>query len=170
MSDEETLTPAERELASALGALRPAAPAIDRDRLMFRAGRASARHRRRLWQAACVVLGTGLAVALATRPRPAQTVRIVRIREAGPGPARLRPREAAPPAAVEGAPSVLVDNQYARLCDDVMRRGLDALPAPRRSATAAPLSVEQLLGTGPAEPGTIGFLNHLRLWPLGEQR
>ena len=76
--DEESLTPAERELAGALGALRPARTEIDRDRLMFDAGYAAgaaaerAATRRRVWAwrgaaAAMLAVSASLGVILAMR-------------------------------------------------------------------------------------------------------
>src|SRR5688500_18394876 len=51
MSDEGNLNAAERELEAALGALRPSPAAVDRDSLMFEAGRRSVGGRRPLaWQ------------------------------------------------------------------------------------------------------------------------
>ena len=79
--DPLDLTPAEREVESALGALRPAVPdaSTDRDRLlrlMFRSGQADAESRsaqttrRQLlaWRAAAAVLLVGLGLSLALRP------------------------------------------------------------------------------------------------------
>lgn len=169
MPDEDTLTPAQRELEAALGALRPAGPAIDRDRLMFRAGRASARRPARIWQVASVVLAAGLAVSLWARPKPGETVRIVRVRPDRPGSESVIPGPA-PAARVEDARRPPADNPYARLCDDVIGRGLDALPALARSRRAAPLSVEQLLGLPRARPRRMSILRELGLRPPGEQQ
>ena len=56
MQEPTPLTPAELELEAALGSLRPAPPGIDRDRLMFSAGRASVRNPVRRWPAASAAL------------------------------------------------------------------------------------------------------------------
>jgi hypothetical protein len=49
MQKEEGLTPAEQELESALGQLKPAANTLNRDELMFNAGRAAAGNKQ-FWQ------------------------------------------------------------------------------------------------------------------------
>ena len=170
MPNEETLTPAERELQEALGTLQPAAAGIDRDGLMFRAGRASVRRALRPWQAASVVLAACLAISLWARPKRTETVRIVR------APLRQRLRKPpAPPgraqlAAAERVPAPPPDDPSARLCEDVLRRGLDALPTEARSSRAAPLSVAQLLGTPRVGRGQFGLLERLGLRPMGERR
>ncbi len=126
MPQEERLTPAEEELAAALGRLAPARPRIDRDRLLFLAGRASARRALRGWQGAAAAMAACLAAAIALRP-------------AAPGVPPVVPSPAAPvvarhPAAPEAEPwpalaaAVAPRGGYARLRDDVLRRGVAALP------------------------------------------
>src|SRR5437867_1648298 len=71
-----------KELEAALVALVPAAPAIDRDRLMFRAGQASARSQPRLWQvstAALALLSAGLIATLVLGPAAEPVVKVVRV-------------------------------------------------------------------------------------------
>ena len=68
-----------KELEAALVALVPAAPAIDRDRLMFRAGQASARSQPRLWQvstAALALLSAGLIATLVLGPAAEPVVKV----------------------------------------------------------------------------------------------
>jgi hypothetical protein len=125
-----------KALEARLRGLTPAA-APDRDRLMFEAGRASAR-RGWAWPLAAVtasLTAAVLAVVLLTRPGPTPTERIVYL----PAPAE-RP-EAPPSAPVEppvrsaeppSAPQTL--SRYQRLQDQLLRWDLDGLP----SATAAP--------------------------------
>ena len=67
MHKEEDLTPAERELESALGRLKPAASTLDRDELMFNAGRLAA-GRARPWQIFSVVLMALLLCSVLIRP------------------------------------------------------------------------------------------------------
>jgi hypothetical protein len=56
-SELPSLSPEEAELERALGGLRPAAPALDRDALMFAAGRASVRtHAAWPWQCATAAM------------------------------------------------------------------------------------------------------------------
>jgi len=136
MQDQERLGPAERELEQALAALRPASAKIDRDRLMFLAGRTSARRRSRLWQCAAgalaVALAAALSAALYARPAPREVERVVYVTVARP-PAVPAEAPAAPIATPEpgrwrGEP------YYLKLRDEVLAKGLDALPAPRGPA------------------------------------
>ena len=55
--DRKGLTPAERELELALVRLRPSPARLDRDRLIFEAGRLAERRRSRRWMAAAAMLG-----------------------------------------------------------------------------------------------------------------
>src|SRR5829696_6586767 len=79
----DALTPAERELERALGALHPAPPALPRERLLFDAGRAAgeaAAGRRLLaWRAAAAVLlvGLGLSAVMREGPRVVERDRFV---------------------------------------------------------------------------------------------
>ena len=70
MRNTDGLTPIDIELEAALGGLRIATGAISRDRVMFDAGRASARRRSRPWQGASCVLALALLVSIASRPAP----------------------------------------------------------------------------------------------------
>ncbi len=160
MQDEEFLTPAEHELASALGGLQPAATSIDRDRLMFRAGRASVHRRGRLWQGATGSLALALAVSLVVRPAPRQVERIVTVAQAPRTQEARRvasmdadrwPRDARP-----------IQAGYLRLRNAVLTHGVAALPTPhvspaRRVEQAE--SLEESLGI-PAgtlnRPGLLG--------------
>lgn len=104
--DDAGLTPAERELADALRGLRPAAHAIDRDRLLFEAGQAEARRsvfRWRVAAAAATVLAGAAGVMFASRlesPAAPQVVReVVYVDRTTPAsnPARRTPEAAPPP-------------------------------------------------------------------------
>ncbi len=143
MPEEPRLNPAQREIEAALGALAPAAPAIDRDELMYRAGRASAPRRARLPWALTLLLAVGLTVALAVRPEPRIVERVVHVPAAPPAapaePVR-HPQAPAPAIAMPLAVAMpLSPNSYVRLRTEVLRGGLDALaklqpardPAPR---------------------------------------
>ena len=70
MQNTDGLTPMDRELEAALGGLRVAGATISRDRVLFDAGRASARRRSRLWQGSAAVLAIALLVSIALRPAP----------------------------------------------------------------------------------------------------
>ncbi len=127
MQDEQTLTPAEQELASALGGLVPAAAGIDRDRMMFQAGRASARRRGYVWQGATAALAFALGLSVIGLPAPRQVERIVYVTKEVPGlpgehwASADSPRRASDLSQVEGS--------YLELRNEVLARGLDALSA-----------------------------------------
>ncbi|MBN1764597.1 MAG: hypothetical protein JW860_05015 [Sedimentisphaerales bacterium] len=70
MSNQENLTPAQQELESALAALQPGSSVINRDLLLFRAGRKSVRRHNRLWQTLTGTLAVMLAISLGYRPAP----------------------------------------------------------------------------------------------------
>lgn len=126
------LTPAERELESALQHLRPAGHSIDRDHLMFAAGMQCARGGRRRWQAISGLLTGLLAATWLLRP-------------AGPAPARLADAAPAPIAEERGwapppmpAPVGFVPREiaaqlppYVRLRNRIVVEGADALPDQR---------------------------------------
>jgi len=124
MRNEEGMTPVERELEATLATLAPAAARVDRDRVMFRAGRASAARRSHLWQGLTCILGMVIIVSVASRPQ-------------------LTARDQHPERATFGMPSppsqavVTVDEdrlkafrQYVRTRRAVLDRGVDAIPAP----------------------------------------
>ena len=60
MQENESLNPADAELESALGKLKPAETALDRDRLMYRMGHSAARPQTSFWRGACVAALLGL--------------------------------------------------------------------------------------------------------------
>ena len=77
MQNEPSLAPEERELEAALGGLQPSETTMDRDRIFFLAGRASARRRGRVWQATAASLLVALGVSIGLRPEPRQIERLV---------------------------------------------------------------------------------------------
>lgn len=133
MQDDERLNPIEAELETALSGLKPAGGGLDRDRLMFLAGRASMHRRNHLWQVVCVLLAALLLAALAVRPRPGTTA---------PSPDRMARDEVPIPAhIVVSEPYEPIDparaeafREHVRLRRAVLERGLDGLPA----STVAP--------------------------------
>jgi hypothetical protein len=176
----EGLTPAERELERALGALSPARPSLGRERILFEAGRAAgdAASRRRLfaWRAAAAVLlvGPGLAVAIASNPRVIERDRIVYL------PAPAAPETPASVAAETGdeqrevwattdqylltsfhrplLPASGAD--YLTVRDAVLRWGVRVLPSPpagARTSPAAEPTVDDLLGIPPRKPAPRGI-------------
>ena len=128
-------------IASALGSLSPAKSRVDRDRLMYEAGRASARPgvlARGGWPAvaaAFAALALGEAAVLARRPESRIVERLVYVAPPAPAPSAPNPDDTAveaAPAPVWGDPFIgstgLAGTDYQRLLDQMLRFGLDALP------------------------------------------
>ena len=97
MSTQDELNPAERELAAALRRLRPSAPGLNRDELLYAAGMAAGRRVVRRWQVSTALLG-GLAAAALLAPM------ILPMKSGGaapgtwvPGPAPVRVVNPTPP-------------------------------------------------------------------------
>jgi hypothetical protein len=133
-------------IEAALGSLEPARSRIDRDLVMFRAGQASVRPSR--WgrrarsaiaaSLALVALGEG--VLLAHRPPPRIVKEVVVLREPAPTPAPVVPPVEQSVAKVpESLPSEsslsLGQTAYERQVAQVLRYGLDGLPASPRVAS-----------------------------------
>jgi hypothetical protein len=151
---EETPDPELTELERALAGLTPAPGQFDRDRLMFRAGQASAPRRGWVWPsatAAFAVLAAVLGVALVNRPTPATIERTVYVEVPAPmppvaPPAPLSPADTGPVAAAGREPSH-EQTDAARLRNQVLRWGVDALPSPPPVVVSQHgTSVRRLLG------------------------
>jgi hypothetical protein len=126
-----------RSLEKSLQALVPHTPALDRDRLMFRAGSAAARKRLWLWPGLAVAAGlVCLAVSALWffQSEPPAKERIVYVYV--PASDSVSPATASLPA-----PSVETQipeqerhmperTEYRNLLDQVVRMGVDALPQP----------------------------------------
>ena len=130
----EPLEPRLNHVAVALAALAPRPPALDRDRLLYNAGRASA-PRPWLWRLTAAVSTTLAAVLGALvifRPAPTPVEHIVYVRVEPPAPPKVdtpppaAPAESAPLAPPYSWPST----PYSRLEDRVLRWGLDGLAEP----------------------------------------
>jgi hypothetical protein len=128
MRNDDGMTPLERELEMALGGLTPARTAIDRDRVMFRAGQASARRRRHLWQGVSATLAILLVVSVVAN-RPASEV---------PAPSKTVAQVPTPelPTNVASVPITQVEREaaeafrrYMRTRRAVLEKGIEALPA-----------------------------------------
>ncbi len=175
MHDEERLTPAQRELADALGKLKPAPSALDRGAVMFAAGRASGRRRVRLWQAAAVMLAACTLASLTVRPGPATVVEVRTVTVSPDPPAEIpvvTPAEPVP-AAVDLPPTATglfrpIEGSYLALRNDVLARGLDALPTSPALAGAEPLTLRSLLGD-PKPQRRPGLWNLLNLKRTGDE-
>jgi hypothetical protein len=140
-------------VAAALTSLKPSA-ALDRDRLMYRAGRASV-SRHLLWPlatGASSALAAVLAVVLLARPAPAPVDRVVYVPvplpqapiPEPPGVAKDAPAPTdAPPVALSADPWPATP--YARMQDRVLRWGLDGLAEPPLPAPDPPQNLDSLL-------------------------
>jgi hypothetical protein len=143
-SSEPDLT----DIESALAGLVPVPSRLDRDKLMFKAGAASARSappRRWVWPAVAATFAVALiseSFVMAIRPGPRVIERVVVVREPAPASATSAPAYAVEllpaPAALANdsrsseasflASSWEVNAEYRRIEDLVLRLGPDALP------------------------------------------
>jgi hypothetical protein len=123
------------EIEAALGSLAPTRGRLDRDRLMYQLGRSSIRptaYGRRAWMAVAASLGLvalGEGALLARRPDVRVVERLVVVREPAASPVpTVEPIEARPsspaPRTVDLGPA-----PRDRLAWQVLRYGLDGLPA-----------------------------------------
>jgi hypothetical protein len=135
------------EFERALAALEPAPPALDRDRLLFEAGRRSARRRGWPWPAAAAALGllaAGLGGTLLLRPAPPVVVRVVREHTVSP--------VHAPDGDSEDGPAPVGRPGYFQLREQLLTRGLESLPTPAPAPAEPPAPLENFLD----EPGLSG--------------
>jgi hypothetical protein len=129
MQDETRLTPSEREIEAALGGLRPARAPMNRDRVMFDAGRTSARRQNRIWQGVSGCLGIVLLVSVMNRPMTTAV-------ETGTNTVASNVQESLPLSTASqrhdwsdhGRPDAVTD--YVRMRRAVLEQGIEALPAP----------------------------------------
>jgi len=172
MQDDERLTPAEQELERALASLAPTAAGVDRDRLMFQAGRARGRRGRWLWPsasaavAAAVAAAVVLAVSLTAGPQPQPIERIVFVPVETP--AGVSVIDAEP----EGSQERWADHaRYAALRNAVLAKGPDALPAPTYAAAAAQPTptLKDLLGPRRPKPPASPPLLRLGMMLFGDR-
>jgi len=128
------MTPAERELEAAMMMIRPARPAIDRDRLMFQAGRASERRSMMPWQVSTVLLALAMTASLVFRPAPRTSERVVYAPPDAVAPMTGEPLAVA--SRVDTAGGVPDRNSYLMVRRGVLKIGPDALPAPSAGAAS----------------------------------
>lgn len=120
------------DLAAALGELRPSS-AVDRDRLMFEAGRAI-RPTAWCWPLATIassLAALGLGAVLLFRPAPAPITRTIYVHLEAPVPAA--PVQPAPEPGPTGPPAgqaAWPDFPYYRIQEQLSRWGFDAVPPP----------------------------------------
>ena len=122
MRNDNGMTPLERELEATLGGLTPARSNVNRDQVMFCAGRASIRRRNHLWQGLSSTLAVLLLVSIVSRPQPAA-------REPRPDTiVRSMPSPPSRPAATVDENRLEAFRQYVRTRRAVLDRGVDAIP------------------------------------------
>jgi hypothetical protein len=122
-------------LESALRDLTPSASPLNRDIVMFQAGKASA-PRSRLWPlatAACSVVALGLGFLLAPRPAPQVVMQRIPLPvEKAPAPQIESPSPPEPPT-VTAAPRLEPPaSRYDQVRENVLNLGLDGLPTQPR--------------------------------------
>jgi hypothetical protein len=131
MYNEEDLTPAEQELESALGQLKPIANTLNRDVLMFNAGRATA-GKKRPWQMFSGVLVVLLLCSVLVRP----DLNEVRNLSSGPEPGEFQMAQSSyQPVQAESSGSL----EYPMLRQNIVRYGLDALRFQQGMSHSEPL-------------------------------
>ena len=121
MQNREDLTAADEELSEVLGSLRPMRASGDRDRLMFRAGQVSVRRGRRIWQGSAGLTTVALCISLFVHSQGPEPVKPVHLAVENPPAA---------PLMVEWSsePPVVGDGAYLKLRNEVLEKGIDALP------------------------------------------
>ncbi len=131
MYNEENLTPAEQELESVLGQLKPIANTLKRDVLMFNAGRATA-GTKRPWQMLSGVLTVVLLCSVLIRPDSNG----VRSFSSGPEPGEFQITQTLyQPVQAESSGSL----EYPMLRQNIVRYGLDALRFQQGMSHSEPL-------------------------------
>ena len=131
MYNEENLTPAEQELESVLGQLKPIANTLNRDELMFNAGRATA-GKKRPWQMLSGVLTVLLLCSVLVRPDLNGT----RSLSSGPEPGQFRMTQTLYQPVQAESPGSLA---YPMLRENIVRYGLDALRFQQGMSHSEPL-------------------------------
>ena len=131
MYDKENLSPAEQELESALGQLKPIANTLNRDVLMFNAGRATV-GKKRPWQMLSGVLVVLLLCSVWIRPDLNGT----RSLSSGPEPGEFQITQAMYQPAQAESPDSLA---YPMLRQNIVKYGLDALRFQESMSHSEPL-------------------------------
>jgi hypothetical protein len=128
--NEENLTPAEQELESALGQLKLAANTLNRDALMFNAGRATA-GKKRPWQILSGALTVLLLFSVLIRPGLNEPRRLA----SGPEPGQFQAAQTVHhPVQAEFDDSLA----YPALRQNVVRYGLNALRFQQGTSRSGP--------------------------------
>lgn len=141
MSDKsQDLTPAERELESALRGLRPETASLDRDRFMFLAGQRSVRRKLQAWRGIAAVLTVAVGVSMAAHlitgkdrhAKPGGGASVGQMRVSGPDQSRP-------------TPVVNTDLSYLYWRERILRGEVDRLPTPAGGGPG-PSSIRPLRG------------------------
>ncbi len=156
---EENLNPELEEVEALLGGLKPARVIVDRDRLMFKAGRGSACQRSRwVWPGIAAALAVSLVGVLLHRPAPQQVERIVYVPaelaqpSVPPGPAISPAMPTFEPRPAPVLPTIPNEGNYLQLRREVLEHGVDALPTGTGYA-GDPVTVRHMLGRSVHEGG-----------------
>ncbi len=157
-----------KRVEALLTTLTPRASSVDRDRLLFRAGQASAR-RWWTWPLATFfssATALTLAFALLMRPIPGQTVRTIRVEVPVPVPTAERHVEERPAAAAPSYTAEPISPTLSnwRLQQQALRFGAESLPDTSSSAGERSGHVAGSVSAG-SRPS---FVNQSLLFPLGE--
>lgn len=131
MYNEENLTPAEQELESVLGQLKPIANTLNRDVLMFNAGRATA-GKKLPWQMFSGVLIVLFVCSVLIRPDSNGT----RSLSSGPEPGEFQMTQILYQPVQAESPGSL---EYPMLRENIVRYGLDALRFQQGTSRSEPL-------------------------------
>jgi hypothetical protein len=131
MYNEENLTPAEQELESVLGQLKPIANTLNRDVLMFNAGRATA-GKKLPWQMLSGALIVLLLCSVLVRPDLNGT----RSLSSGPEPGEFQMMQTSYQPVQAESPGSLA---YPMLRQNIVRYGLDALRFQQGMSHSEPL-------------------------------
>ncbi|HEX3602431.1 MAG TPA: hypothetical protein VHU84_19915 [Lacipirellulaceae bacterium] len=129
MSQENELTPAERELEAALMSLAPMATRLDPMAAAFAAGRISARREVRMWRAAAAALAV-LAAGTWVLPSVRNEVAVMRVGI----PAKIASSPAMPP---------LPEQSMAVLRKTIWEKGVDGL-TPVQLAPAKSIHIDEI--------------------------
>ncbi|MCI0377517.1 MAG: hypothetical protein L0215_07920 [Gemmataceae bacterium] len=164
------------ELERVLTGLQPKPPTLNRDDLLFRAGRASVRGRW-FWPATTLCLGivsACLAVVLWSQPNEGPEIRYVYVRQIVPAPQgplvvpQPVPGPDAPEMEQSPPPSPLSGYSYWRLQQQAVRFGVDSLPATWTQA-AQPLQARTAAGADLCVGSRPGLAEPMTRFPWGEQ-
>ena len=135
MCQEPGLSPAHQKMEAIMGQLQPNARSLDREMLIFAAGRA-AQGSKRPWQMACGVLAVLLCTSLVLHLAPSKPSTPITVARQMPAPV--------PSIEIQPADHSL---GYLELQKTVLKNGLDAMPAYRtvRATRQKQLDQESLM-------------------------